>query len=124
MLARSNYERLSTRKEKTIALYSGKLTDAQKRYKITEKEIISIVENLKGFITISLAQKLIIYTDNKNPTSKNFNTKRVLRRRLILEEYGPYIYYTKVEKDILEYSISIIPLNGNQETINNSTHQK
>ena len=124
MLARSNYERLSTRKEKTIAFYSGKLTDAQKRYTITEKEILSIVENLKGFITILLVQKLRIYTDNKKPTSKNFNTKRVLRRRLILEEYGPYIYYTKVEKDILEYSLSIIPLNGNQETINISTHQK
>ena len=36
-------------------------------------------------------QKLRINTDNKNITCKNFNTDRVLIRRLIIEEYGPDI---------------------------------
>ena len=69
-------------------LYSRKLTDAQQRYTITERGLLSIVETLKDFITILLGQKLRIYTDNKKPTCKCFNTDRVLRRRLIIEEYG------------------------------------
>ena len=38
-----------------------------------------------------MGQKLRIYTDDKNLTCKNFNTDRVLRWRLILKDYGPYI---------------------------------
>ena len=40
---------------------------------------------------IILGQKLIIYTDHKKLTCENFNTNRVLRWQLILEEYGPDI---------------------------------
>ena len=38
-----------------------------------------------------------IYNDHKNLTCKNFNTKKLLRWRLILEEYVPYIEYIKYE---------------------------
>ena len=34
-------------KVKPIAFYSRRLTDAQKRYTVTEKELISIVETLR-----------------------------------------------------------------------------
>ena len=36
-----------SQKGKPISLYIRKLTDAQQRYKVIEKEIISIVETLK-----------------------------------------------------------------------------
>ena len=48
---------------KPIALYSRKLTDAQKRYTATEKELLGVVKNIKEFRTILLGQRLIIYTD-------------------------------------------------------------
>ena len=80
-----------SQKIKPINFYGRKLTDAQQGYKVTERELLSIVKTLKEFITILPGQKLRIYNDHKKLTCKNFNTDRVLRWRLILEEYGPYI---------------------------------
>ena len=51
-------------KGKPIAFYSRNMTDSQKRYTVTERELPSIVENLKDFRTILLGQKLRIYTDH------------------------------------------------------------
>ena len=65
-------------KGKPIYFYSRKLTDSQHRYKLTERELLSIVETLKELKTISLVQKLRIYTDHKNLTCNNFNTGRLL----------------------------------------------
>ena len=66
-------------KEKPISFYSRKLTYAQQRYTVTERELPSIVETLKYFRTILIGQKLRIYTDHKNLTCKNVNTDIVLR---------------------------------------------
>ena len=55
---------------KPISIYSRKLTEDQKWYTVTEKELISIVEILKEVRTILLGQKLRIYTDHKNLTCK------------------------------------------------------
>ena len=44
--------------------------------------------------------------------------------RLILEDYGQYIEYIKVKKNIVAYTLSTLPLNGNQETTQNSTYQQ
>ena len=51
-------------KGKHIALYSRNLTGAQQRYTVMERELTSIVETLKGFITILFGHKLRIYTDH------------------------------------------------------------
>ena len=76
-----------SQKGKPIAFYSIRLTCTQQRYKVTEKEPLSIVETLKDFRTILLGQKLGIYTYHKNFRCDFFNTDRVLRWRLILEEW-------------------------------------
>ena len=51
-------------KDKPIALYIRKITDAQQQYTLTEREILSIIETLKEFRTILLGNKLRIYTDH------------------------------------------------------------
>ena len=57
-----------SQKGKPINFYSRKLTDSQQRYTVTERELLSIVETLKEFITVLRGQKLIIYSDHKNLT--------------------------------------------------------
>ena len=52
-----------------------------------------------------------------------FNIDRILRWRFILEAYGPDIYYIKVEKNIVEDALSILSLNGNQETTQEYTYE-
>jgi hypothetical protein len=91
---------------KPIAFFSRKLNSAQLNYTVTEKELLSIVETLKEFRNILLGHTITVHTDHKNLIYKNFNTERVMRWRLILEEYGPELRYIKGEKNIVAGALS------------------
>ena len=91
---------------KPIAFYSRKLSDAQKRYTTTEQELLSIVETLKEFRNILLGHQITVYTDHRNLTFKNFNTDRVMRWRLAIEEYSPELIYIKGEKNVVADALS------------------
>jgi RNase H-like domain found in reverse transcriptase len=91
---------------KPIAFYSRKLSPAQTRYTTTERELLSIVETLKEFRTILLGQQLLIHTDHENLTYKTFNSDRVMRWRLFVEEYSPDIRYIQGEKNIVADAMS------------------
>ena len=106
-----------------ISVYSRKFTYAQKRYTVTERDLLRIFKTLKEFRTTLIGQILIIYTNNKNLTCRNFNTDRLLRWRLILKEYGPDIKYIKGDKNIVSGALSILPLNRNQEATQKSTYK-
>jgi RNase H-like domain found in reverse transcriptase/Reverse transcriptase (RNA-dependent DNA polymerase) len=95
---------------KPIAFYSRKLNPAQTRYTTTERELLAIVETLKEFRNILLGQVIRVYTDHKNLTYKNFNTERVMRWRLILEEFGPDLNYVKGETNIVADALSRLNL--------------
>ena len=84
-----------------IAFYSRKLNPVQARYTTTEKELLSIVKRLKEFHNILLGQQVRVYTDHKNLTYKQFNTDRVMRWRLIIEEFSPELVYIQGEKNIV-----------------------
>ena len=94
-----------TQDKKPLAFYSRKLTDAQTRYTTTERELLSIVETLKEFRNILLGHKIVVYTDHKNLIYDNLQTDRVLRWRLLLEEFGVDIRYitgvTNIVADVL-----------------------
>ena len=70
-----------SQKNKPIAFYSRKLQPAQRRYKTTEHELLSIIEALKEFKNILLGQQMVVHTDHKNLTYKNLNTEHVMRWR-------------------------------------------
>ena len=91
---------------KPIAFYSRKLNPAQTRYTTTERELLSIVEVLKEFKSILFGQELIIHTDHENLTYKKFNSDRVMRWRLFIEEYSPDIRYIKGENNIVADALS------------------
>jgi hypothetical protein len=74
---------------KPTAFYSRKLTTTKTWYTTSERESLSIIENLKEFRTILLGQQLIVHADHENLTYKHFNSDRVVRWRLYIEEYSP-----------------------------------
>ena len=102
---------------KPIAFYSRKLSETQQRYTTTERELLSIVETLKEFRNILLGQEIIIYTDHKNLTYKEFNTERVMRWRLLIEEYGPEIKYIKGENNIVADALSRLDIDETNPTM-------
>ena len=99
-----------TQNQRPIAYYSRKLNSAQLNYTTTERELLAIVETLKEFRNILLGQQIIVYTDHKNLTYKVFNTERVMRWRLIIEEYGPELHYLKGEKNVVADALSRLQL--------------
>ena len=63
----------------------------------------------RKIINLFLGQQLRVYTDHKNLTWNNFNTARVLRRRLIIEEYGLDIQYITGDKNSVTDDMSRLP---------------
>ena len=53
-----------------------------------------------------------------------FSTGKVLRWRLILENYGPDIEYIQGGKSIATDTLSIFPINGNQKTTHEYTYKR
>ena len=65
------------------------------------------METLKEFRNISLEQQIKVYTDHKNLTYKVFISERVMRWRLIVEEYNPeLIWYIQGSKNIAAEALS------------------
>ena len=67
---------------------------------------------------------MISYNDNKNLTCENFYADRVLRWRLILEDYDPDIKYIRFVIKIIANALSLFTLNGNKDTTQKSTYKK
>ena len=108
---------------KPIAFYSRKLNPAQTRYTTTERELLAIVETLKEFRNILLGQRLKVYTDHKNLTYKEFNTERVMRWRLLIEEFGPELVYIKGESNVVADALSRLDLNDKSTTQEAHLHE-
>ncbi|HSN66200.1 MAG TPA: RNase H-like domain-containing protein, partial [Fusibacter sp.] len=81
-----------------VAYYSRKLTKCQARYTTIEKELLSIVETFHTFRSFLYGAKINVYTDHKNLTFDVPNTNsRVLRWRLIIEDFHPTFFYFLVK---------------------------
>jgi hypothetical protein len=91
--------------KKPIAFYSRKLNTDQKRYTTTERdtELLSAIETCKEYKNILLDYPIIVFTDHKNNTFNGLKASdRVLRRLLLLEEYGVSFEYIpgKAKKNV------------------------
>ena len=62
-----------------------------------------------------LGQQIVIHTDHKNLTYANFNTDRVIRWRLIIEEYGADLRYIAGPKNIVADALSRLGLKDNPD---------
>ena len=96
---------------KPIAFFSRKLNSAQRNYTTTEKELLSIVECVKEFRNILFSYPICVFSDHKNLVHATTlsQSQRVMRWRLILEEFGPDILHIKGEDNIVADAISRLP---------------
>ncbi len=101
--------------DRPLAFYSRKLNSAQKRYTSGEQELLSIVETLKEFKNILLDQKLIGHMDHKNLLYQKMSTDRIIRWRLLIEEFGPTFMHIKGEKDVIADALSRLDANFNEK---------
>ena len=75
------------------------MNSAQQNYTTTEKEILSIAATLKSNVYI-------------------LNIERVMRWRLMLEEFGPELKYIKVENNVVADALSCLIMSDNQDILN------
>jgi hypothetical protein len=94
-----------------VAYYSRKLNSAQRNYTTIEKELLSIVETLKKFRSMLLGATLHIHTDHRNLTHKmtTFQAQRVLRWRLLIEEFDCQFFYKAGQDNPVADALSRLP---------------
>ena len=96
---------------KPVAHFSRTLNSAQKNYTVTDKELLSIVEVLKEYRPILYGHTVRVYTDHKNLTHSNTQTvsQRIMRWRLVIEEFGIELIYIKGEHNVAADALSRLP---------------
>ena len=76
---------------KPLGFYTRKLNPAQKNYTVGERELLGIVEGLKAFEGILRGQELIVHTDHLNLLYSDMPSQRMVRWRLLMEEFNPTV---------------------------------
>jgi putative transposase len=100
----------------TLAFFSKKLNPHQLNYSVGEKEMLSMVEALKEFRTMIYGYPIDVYTDHLNWTHDQLiKNARVMRWRLIIEDYAPTIHYIKGHKNVVADALSRIPFNEDED---------
>ncbi|MGL5918199.1 MAG: hypothetical protein ACRCYM_03030, partial [Cetobacterium sp.] len=72
------------------------------------------METLKEFRNILLGQKIIVHTDHKNILYGNLTNDRIIRWRLLLEEYGAEYHHIKGEENVVADALSRIDIESDE----------
>ena len=82
-----------------LGYYTRKLNTAQQNYTVGEKELLGIVEGFKAFDGILRGAKVIVHMNHLNLLYKNLPSQRMIRWRMLLEEYQPTFVHVAGEKN-------------------------
>ena len=89
-----------------LAFYTRKLNQAQSKYSTGEQELLSIVETLKSFESILMGQNIVVHTDHLNLLYRKLASGRLIRWRMIIEEFGPKFEHIQGEKNKVADALS------------------
>jgi hypothetical protein len=86
-----------TQDNRPIVFFSWKLSDTQRKYSVTDIELLAIVETFKEFKGMLWGQNIKVFTVHANlmRDALGLTSDRVYQWRLLLEEYGPKIVCIK-----------------------------
>ena len=97
--------------EKVLAFFSKKLNNAQQKYGVGEKEMLSVVEALKDFYTMIHGYPIDVFIDHKNWThDRIIRNARVMHWRLTLEDEDITWHYIQGEKNVVADTLSRHPM--------------
>ncbi len=91
---------------KPLAFWLHKLNDAQLKYAVGNKELLSIVMVLTKFCTIFLGSVLHIHTDHLNNSTNNTTHDCVICWLNYIEESNPYIHFIPGKDSIIANILS------------------
>ena len=80
---------------KPLGYYTRKLNKSQRNYTVGEKELLSVFEGLKAFDGVVRGTYIIIHTDHLNLLYKGDPSQRMIRWRVLFEEYHPTFVHVK-----------------------------
>ena len=83
--------------------------------------MLAIVETLNEFQNALLGHDMTAHTDHKNLTYKAFNTQRVMRWRLVIEEFSPSLAYVKGENNPVADALSRLHLEPTPQSESDNT---
>ncbi len=105
-----------TQDNRPIAFFSWKVSNTQRKYSVTEIELLAIAKTLKEFKGMLCGQNIKVFTDHARlmRDALGLTSDRVYCWRLLMEEYGLKIVYIKgIHNPIadavlqLEYDLSV-----------------
>ena len=76
---------------KPLGFYTRKMNAAQLNYTVGKKELLGLVEGIKAFKGIVQGCKIIIDTDHLNLLYQKLPNQRMIRWRLLLEDFHPQV---------------------------------
>jgi RNase H-like domain found in reverse transcriptase len=98
-----------------IAFYSHKFNPAQCKYTTREQELLSIVETVKQYQNILLGYDIKVFTDHKSLLYSKQSSGRLMRWRLLLEEYKIEWQHIKGEHNIVADALSRLPIDDSMD---------
>ncbi len=92
--------------DKSVAFWSCKFNDAQTKYTLGNKELLSIVMVLTKFCTMLLGAVLHIHTDHLNITFNNTTLDCITCWLNYVEQFNPYIQFIPCNDNIIVNTLS------------------